>query len=120
MHSSRSTEPPSVPVSPCVPVVESSVSDSKVVMCDGCWAEVGLGQFHAILSAGNQVRYCDDCERAYTDWKNTCIREEERMNKLLLLFIEDTRRHVPLKLVPEDFPARVFPQQSGMGVLRLG
>jgi len=106
--------------SPYAPSAEILVLGGRKVICDGCYLEMDLSSFQGVLSAGNSVRYCDECYRMYTSWKDACLREEERMNKLLLLFIEDSRRHVLLKLVPEDFPARVIPDRAGMGVMRLG
>lgn len=97
------------------------MSQPKTTLCDGCYAELDLSSFQAIAGNGTIVRYCESCYHVYQEWKQTCTREEERMNRLLLLFIEDTRSKVDLHLVPEDFPARVSPDSRAMlGMLRLG
>lgn len=97
------------------------MSASKSTLCDGCYQELSLSGFKAVAGNGTIVRYCEPCYQTYQEWKQTCTREEERMNRLLILFIEDSRQKVDLHLVPEDFPARVSPDSRAMlGMLRLG
>lgn len=89
--------------------------------CHGCQKPWDVSRLETHEAEGNQVRYCPDCVPKYKEFVRICGFEEERLNRLLDRFIEDTRKHVELKEIPQDHPKRVhFPFPPGnAGGLRL-
>ena len=75
-----------------------------MIRCDGCdhrFPPVDIREVHA---DGHSARYCEPCRGIYQEWVNTCLAEENRLNRLNDLFIERTREHVTLQFVPQDLP----------------
>ena len=70
--------------------------------CDGCGLRVD--EISIMTAEGAQCRYCQDCHAVYQEWVQLCLVKESEVNRLLDLFIEESRRHLPLTLVPQDFP----------------
>jgi len=69
--------------------------------CDGCDLSNMLVEVRA---DGHFARYCRECKTIYDGWVVVCQGEENRLNRLLDLFIETSRQHVALAFVPQDLP----------------
>jgi len=76
------------------------------MLCDGCSQEYPLTEICLRYADGHEARYCPSCTPRYDQWVITCGAEEDRLNTLLDIFIEDTRKKVLLKHVPQDLPKR--------------
>lgn len=72
--------------------------------CDGCHTMGEVASLAEVRADGHFARYCKDCKSAYDAWVVVCQGEENRLNRLLDLFIETSRQHVALAFVPQDLP----------------
>ena len=72
--------------------------------CDGCGADLKVGEAHCVLADGHEARYCVDCHDDYAAWVAVCQVEEARLNRMLDLFLDETRAQLPLRFVPQDLP----------------
>ncbi len=75
-----------------------------MIRCDGCEADLKVGDVRLAQADGHEGRYCIDCHEEYTGWVATCESEEARLNRTLDLFIQNTRSHLLLRFVPQDLP----------------
>lgn len=80
--------------------------------CDGCGQQVNHPDITEVRADGHFARYCPACKQVYEEWTSVCQAEENRLNRLLDLFIETSRQKVPLRFVPQDLPR--VKQQLGM------
>lgn len=75
-----------------------------IIRCDGCRYEVPSTSMKFVQAEGRECRYCDSCHEQYQSFVLACLAKERDLNRLLDLFIEETRKRVPLKLMPQDLP----------------
>lgn len=86
------------------------------VACDGCTQRLDATTLRMVKADGHNARYCQECLTIYDAWVAVCQSEEDRLNRLLDLFIETSRQSVHLAFVPQDLPRRTAQDT----VLRLG
>ena len=74
------------------------------VACDGCTQRLDATTLQMVRADGHSARYCPACKGIYDAWVAVCQSEEDRLNRLLDLFIETSRQSVHLAFVPQDLP----------------
>lgn len=72
--------------------------------CDGCGMPLKIGELHGAHADGHEARYCVECHDEYTRWLGACGAEEARLNRLLDVFLEESRATLALHFVPQDLP----------------
>lgn len=72
--------------------------------CHGCAGDLKVGDVHPAHAEGHEAHYCLDCHDEYTQWVAVCGAEEARLNRLLDVFIEESRERLGLRFVPQDLP----------------
>ncbi len=75
-----------------------------MIRCDGCGQDCKIADVRVAQADGHEGRYCLDCHDEYTAWLATCQTEEARLNRILDLFIQESRAALLLKFVPQDLP----------------
>lgn len=76
----------------------------RLLRCDGCQQPTQAGSIVRQSADGHEARYCPSCDEVYRAWAALCFAKEAQLNRLLDLFIEETRAHIPLDFVPQDLP----------------
>ena len=85
-----------------------------VIPCDGCG--LGTPTLTLLTDYGHEVRYCAPCLEVYQAFVAAVTHEEQRRQRELDLWQLERRTHVPLRLMPMDFPPRAS-SSSQMGVV---
>lgn len=89
-----------------------------IVKCDGCDVAKEAGDIGFFQAKGHVLRYCTDCQPVYQQFVGTVQSEAARVQRLLDLWEEDARKHVPLRLTPTDLPDLVTDSKGTALVLR--
>jgi hypothetical protein len=86
-----------------------------LIRCDGCVAHVAASLVATPRADGHEARYCRECHEAYEDWLKVCSIEEGRLNRVLDVFVSDSRARLPLLFVPQDLSPRAAPSGLILG-----
>jgi hypothetical protein len=75
-----------------------------MIYCDGCIIAMAPGDVHCAFADGHETHFCQECHAEYQAWMGACLAEEERLNRLLSLFLAESRQKLSLRMVPQDLP----------------
>lgn len=74
------------------------------IRCDGCEQDTPTAAIAFVAEGGHVVRYCSDCAQEWKAFETAQQAEAARVQRLLDLWVEQRRHHLPLKLTPLDLP----------------
>lgn len=96
---------PSLPqTAPSATSATDSLSEPRLVACDGCGAELYARDCHNPIADAYQCHYCSACYHDYCLYLADAARYEADLNRMLDEYLADRRERCPLKVMPQDFP----------------
>lgn len=85
------------------------------VTCDGCLTLSAARNLFLYQIEGRECRYCEACRGVFDGFVTACLAEENRLQRLLDLFIDEARSHTALVNTPYDLKdcRQIMPGNKG-------